>query len=208
MSVNVYCIKCGTENPGDSKFCIACGAPLPEPNRAPEPYVEPVAPPRTFPEPVFVEPEPAAAPDPFKAVSDFVENNAPQVAPAPVQNAPADISAPGSKEPVCGWLVCSKGEDKGEDYRIRSKNNRIGGVPNADIYLANNSLVKGDNYATLAYYIKKNTFYLIPGDSADSICINGENIEIPTILNSGDIISMGDSEYKFIPLCDDDFRWE
>lgn len=194
---SVYCIKCGTANPSDSKFCIACGAPLPEPNRnpAPAPFTEPAAP-------------AAEAPDPFKAVSDFVETVSATVqepAPAPVSPAPA---APGSREPVCGWLVCTKGDDKGEDYRIRSKNNRIGGVPASDIYLANNSEVKADNFATLAYYIKKNTFYLIPGDSADSISINGENIEIPTILNAGDIISIGDSEYKFIPLCDADFTWE
>ncbi|MCR5767810.1 MAG: zinc-ribbon domain-containing protein [Lachnospiraceae bacterium] len=197
MSVNVYCIKCGTENPSDSKFCIACGAPLPEPNRtpAPAPFVEPAEPPKAFTEP--------EAPDPFKAVSDFVETVS-----APAQPAAPAPAAPGSREPVCGWLVCTKGDDKGEDYRIRSKNNRIGGVPASDIYLANNSEVKSDNFATLAYYIKKNTFYLIPGDNADSISINGETIEIPTILNSGDIIAIGDSEYKFIPLCDDDFKWE
>ena len=42
-------------------------------------------------------------------------------------------------DPVVGWLVCVKGHDKGQDYRLRAKTNLIGRSREMDVQ------IKGDD---------------------------------------------------------------
>ena len=122
---------------------------------------------------------------------------------APVQKKPSFAAQRVSKlsEPVAGWLVCVNGSRRGEDYRILSKNNLIGSEDSSDIVLKGNDAVKGASFATIAYYIKQNSFYIIPGDQSGSLKIGGEPIEIPTVLKNGDLIEIGECEYKFVSFC-------
>ncbi len=99
------------------------------------------------------------------------------------------------------------GEDRGNDYRIRFGNNRIGNTEISEICLNDNKAVNGNNYATISYYKKQNAFYVMPGDCGGTIKINNEVIEIPTPLLGDANITIGESEYKFIPMCTEIFRW-
>ncbi len=144
--------------------------------------------------------------------------NAPAVASIPAAVEPVAVSAPPAvqpvkeedfgKDPVVGWIVCTKGEGRGRDYRILAKNNRIGNGAASDICLKNNKAVDRENYATIAYYTKQNAFYLIPGDVAGGLKLNGNELEIPTEIHAKDVIAIGSCEYRFVSFCADDFRWE
>lgn len=129
---------------------------------------------------------------------------------APAQKKPSFAAQKVNKlsEPVAGWLVCISGSRRGEDYRILSKNNLIGQDDSSDINLRGNDAVKGSNFATIAYYSKQNAFYLIPGDSSEVMKIGEETVEIPTILKNGDLIEIGECEYKFVSFCNEEFKWE
>ncbi len=183
----VFCIKCGSSNAAESRFCNECGATLPEQKETK-----------------------SGSPSP-EVLTTMQVKKTENTAMAPVQEVKKTepVSKGASvKEPVAGWIVCTNGEGKGEDFRIRAGNNRIGNTAASEICLSENKAVNGDNCATIAYYTKQNAYYVMPGDSGDSLQINKEPVEIPTVIKAGDVITIGECEYKFIPLCTDDFRWE
>ena len=111
-------------------------------------------------------------------------------------------------EPVTGWLVCIKGPEKGKDYRIPAKNNSIGRGEGADICIKGDQTISRENHARLSYDGKHNNFYLIPAESTNNIYINDEPVYVPTRLNKGDIVELGESKFIFIPFCDDTFTWQ
>ena len=113
-----------------------------------------------------------------------------------------------SKEPVVGWLVCIEGPEKGVDYRIAAKNNSIGRGETADICIKGDPAISRENHARLSYDGKHNNFYLIPAESTNNVYINDEPVFIPTQINSGDIIELGESKFMFIPFCNDRFNWQ
>lgn len=113
-----------------------------------------------------------------------------------------------SREPVTGWLVCIEGAEKGKDYRIAAKNNSIGRADTADICIKGDQAISRENHARLSYDGKHNKFYLIPAESTNNIYINDEPVFVPTQINKGDVIELGESRFVFIPFCDEAFNWQ
>lgn len=112
------------------------------------------------------------------------------------------------REPVTGWLVCIEGPEKGKDYRIAARNNSIGRSETMDICIKSDQAISREGHARLAYDGKYNHFYLIPGESANNIYVNGEPVYVPTQLKKGDILELGESKFLFIPFCDETFNWQ
>ncbi len=113
-----------------------------------------------------------------------------------------------NREPVTGWLVCIKGEEKGKDYRIAAKNNTIGRSETMDVCIKGDSAISRENHARLAYDGKHNQFHFIPGESVNNVYVNGEPVYVPTRLKKGDILELGESEFIFVPFCDEAFNWQ
>ena len=111
-------------------------------------------------------------------------------------------------EPVCGWLVCIEGKEKGRDYRIEAKNNTIGRSEKMDICIKGDDTISRENHARLAYDVKHNAFHLIPAESTNSIYVNDEPVYVPTKLNAYDLIEFGESKFVFYPFCTDAFTWQ
>ena len=148
----------------------------------------------------------SAAPDPGVGKTVGVAPSAP--APQPdTGKTVAVFQKSFSRERVTGWLVCIEGAEKGKDYRIAAKNNSIGRGENADICIKDPA-VSRENHARLSYDGKHNKFYLIPADSTNNIYINDEPIFVPTLLQKGDAIELGESKFIFIPFCDEAFSWQ
>lgn len=113
-----------------------------------------------------------------------------------------------SKEPVTGWLVCIHGAEKGKDYKLAAKINSIGRSETMDVCIKGDTAISRENHARLAYDGKHNCFHLIPAESVNSIYVNDEPVYVPVKLKKDDIIELGESKFRFIPFCDDVFRWQ
>ena len=111
-------------------------------------------------------------------------------------------------EPVVGWIVCIDGKNKGKDYRILAKNNTIGRGDKNDVCITGDNAISRENHARIAYDEKHNNYYLIPADSTNSIYLNEEPIYVPTQLNTGDLIELGESKFIFTGFCGEKFSWK
>lgn len=111
-------------------------------------------------------------------------------------------------DPVVGWLVCIKGPDRGQDYRIRSERNFIGRSKAMDICIAGDNSISRERHAAISYNPKKNSFRVTPGESNGLVYLNGEDIETPADLNPYDLLQLGETELVFIPFCGEAFQWE
>lgn len=111
-------------------------------------------------------------------------------------------------EPVVGWLVCIEGKEKGKDYKIYARNNTIGRSEKMDICIKGDETISRENHARLAYDNKHNNYHLIPAESTNNIYVNDDPIYIPVKINAYDLIEFGDSQFIFVPLCNEKFSWK
>lgn len=111
-------------------------------------------------------------------------------------------------EPVCGWLVCIDGAQRGLDYKIRTGKNFIGRGDDMDIQLLGDNSVSRRNHAILVYDPKKRNAVLLPGESSGLAYLNGDAVYVPQELVAYDIIELGKSKFLFIPFCGEHFEWK
>ncbi len=111
-------------------------------------------------------------------------------------------------DPVVGWLVCTKGPDRGADYRIKGEKNFIGRAPSMDICVQHDETISRENHAGISYNPKKKTFKILPGEGRGLVYLNGDEVDSPKDLTKGDTIEIGQSSLMFVPLCGADFDWE
>jgi hypothetical protein len=54
-------------------------------------------------------------------------------------------------DPVVGWLVCTAGPERGQDYRLRSERNRIGRDPALEVCIATDPTISRSAQAQVTY---------------------------------------------------------
>lgn len=111
-------------------------------------------------------------------------------------------------EPVVGWVVCVEGVHFGEDFKIKSGRNFIGRSGTMNICLSGDKAISRESHAILTYDPKGNVFMIQPGASSELSYLNGQVVLVPTQLNAGDRISLGETELMFVPFCSESFTWE
>ncbi len=111
-------------------------------------------------------------------------------------------------DPVTGWLVCIDGPERGRDYRIRNEKNFIGRSERMDINISGDDSISRENHSMISYDPRKMTTKLHPGEGRGIIYLNGDELDVPTVLKAYDIIEMGQSKLIFIPFCGEKFQWE
>jgi len=109
--------------------------------------------------------------------------------------------------PVVGWLVCTKGPERGRDYRLHAGRNFVGRSWKMDVCIVEDRSISRENHASLVFDPKSCIFSLVPGDSVDT-CLNGEELTAPQPLLEGDRITLGQSEFDFVPYCKGEVTWE
>lgn len=107
---------------------------------------------------------------------------------------------------VAGWLVCTKGEDKGRDYRIYKGNNFLGRDYGMDIRIENDSSISRKNHCSIIYEPMQSKFYIKPMENI--IYVNGEMLDGSMELKSGQKLEIGNSEFVFIAFCGEERKWE
>lgn len=110
-------------------------------------------------------------------------------------------------DPVVGWLVCTKGAEKGRDYRIHTEKNSIGRSDSMDIVIKGDETISRVNHAFLMHNPKKNTFRITNGEGRGLVYVNGDDVSTFAELKAYDVIEMGDTSFAFIPFCNDKFNW-
>ncbi|HZW26238.1 MAG TPA: FHA domain-containing protein [Gallionella sp.] len=111
-------------------------------------------------------------------------------------------------DPVTGWLVCTKGKDCGKDFRIVSGWNGIGRDPSMAICIPSDESISRQDHAKILYESKKRTFHLAAGDGRNAVYLNGDVLLQPAQLKYSDVIELGNTQLRFIPLCGEQFVWE
>ncbi|VBB09021.1 Hypothetical protein LUCI_4307 [Lucifera butyrica] len=111
-------------------------------------------------------------------------------------------------EPVCGWLVCIEGAQRGLDYKIRQGKNFIGRADDMDIQVLGDNAISRRNHATVVYDPKNRNTVLLPGESSGLAYLNGDAVYVPKELSAYDIVELGKSRFLFIPFCGEHFEWK
>ncbi|MDR1702365.1 MAG: FHA domain-containing protein [Sporomusaceae bacterium] len=111
-------------------------------------------------------------------------------------------------EPVCGWLVCIEGAQKGLDYKIRAGKNFVGRSDDMDIQLLGDNSISHRNHTIIVYDPKKRNTVLLPGESSGIAYLNNDAVYAPQELVSYDIIELGKSKFLFVPFCGEHFAWK
>ena len=111
-------------------------------------------------------------------------------------------------QPVCGWIVCISGPRQGKDYKIKSGKNFIGRADDMDIQILGDEKISRRNHGIIVFDPKKMETVLLPGDANGIVYLNGDAVYVPMVLNTYDVIELGESKFIFIPFCGEHFLWE
>lgn len=107
---------------------------------------------------------------------------------------------------VTGWLVCVSGPERGRDYRLHYGFNRIGRGLTMDICMVEDEMISRSAHCSVVYEHRKNTFALVP-ESGCLTYYQGEVLEKPVKLVTGDRFRIGETELEFIAFCREEIRW-
>lgn len=116
-------------------------------------------------------------------------------------------SAESQIQPVVGWLVCVNGSTKGRDFRIHAQYNYIGRARHMDICIEGDTTISSEQAAILAYDDQQKMFFFAPSQGRNLVRLNGKAVLSPVELQAYDRLSIGKSEFLFIPLCGERFDW-
>ena len=106
---------------------------------------------------------------------------------------------------TAGWFVCVSGEEKGKSYPIFSGRNFAGRSLEMDIVLSEDEMISREKHFSVVFDPKSRNFFLLPGTG--HTYVGGEPISSERILQEGDVIQAGQSEYMFIPFCKEGRDW-
>jgi len=109
--------------------------------------------------------------------------------------------------PCVGWLVALGGKHLGTDFRLKVGKNFIGRSPQMDVALINDMSVSREKHAIVVYEPKEHLYLVQPGEASTLVYKNEAVVLDPTRLEAYDVISVGDVNLLFIPLCNKQFNW-
>jgi len=108
-------------------------------------------------------------------------------------------------DPVVGWLVCVEGNEKGRDYRLHTGRNFIGRGLKSDVSLPDDEQISRENHCSIVFEPKKNMYAIIRGGG--EIHVNGSSIQGSQALIGDEIITIGASDFVFVPYCKEGRSW-
>lgn len=113
-----------------------------------------------------------------------------------------------SKEPVVGFLICTKGEYFGDSFKLKTGRNFIGRASTMDVVLDMDPAVSRERHAIIVYEPRSRVFYAQNGDAHGMFYINDNVVLSNEVLKAYDKISLGNTELMFIPCCGPEFSWD
>jgi hypothetical protein len=115
----------------------------------------------------------------------------------------------GELDPVVGWLVVLEGPGRGNARRLGYGQNSLGRDKGERVSLDfGDGSISRSKHCFVLYEPRKRQFYLRPGDGANLTYLNGDLLADARPLKPADLIEVGATKLRFVPLCGADFDWE
>ena len=116
-------------------------------------------------------------------------------------------SLPDDSLPVRGWLVVTKGNGLGRDFRLHDAANIIGRSVRCDIDLDFDGQVRQES-AIVTYDDKNGRFYISCHPfTKNNVYLNQEILLAPAVLHDYDVVELGGTELTFRSFCGGGFRY-
>lgn len=112
-----------------------------------------------------------------------------------------------ANEPVVGWLVCTKGESVGESFEIYAGQSSVGRSMGNDIILSKEASISREKHAYITFDPQNLDFYIQKGESSGLTYLEGKLVMSFEKMIAYNKLVMGTSEFVFVPLCGESFRW-
>ena len=120
----------------------------------------------------------------------------------------ADKSQEEARFPV-GWLVVVEGAGRGHSFQLSAGVAKIGRGEGQDIRIDfGDSSISRENHAAIAYDMEQNAFFLGHGGKSNIVRRNNRPVLSTEELVAGDMIRIGETKLRFVPLCGGDFSWD
>lgn len=118
-------------------------------------------------------------------------------------------TAPGYTRFPVGWLAIVQGPGRGAAFTLFSGVTVIGRGADQTVRLdfGDNSISR-DNHAAIAYDPEQKAFYVGHGGKANLVRRNNRPVLSTETLSAGDVIRIGETTLRFVPLCGADFGWD
>lgn len=178
------------------------------------PYVDPPTMPLTAPQPIqpTIPLDIGGEDDDDHTIGIYDDFFSSPVTPPPAGN--MGMASPGRapvankvSTPCVGWLIALGGEHIGTDFRLKTGKNFIGRSTQMDVALTEDKSVSRDRHAIVVYEPKAHLYLVQPGESSSLVYKNDEVVLTPMKLEAYDVITVGDVNLLFMPLCGARFNW-
>jgi len=111
-------------------------------------------------------------------------------------------------DPLVGWLVIVSGPGQGHFVRLGHGMNSIGRAEGQRCRLDfGDTEISRKTHATVTYDPRGRKFYLMHGGGQNLTYVGDTPVLQPALLDGGELISLGKTTLKFVPLCGPDFDW-
>lgn len=182
--------------------------PVSQPRSEPDPQPNPEPVPRPNPEPV-PQPRPKSAPQPQTQLTQ-------QISEAGYTGSMDDIHTMVKftdipDEPIVGWFAAIKGIEKGASFEVRYGRTTIGrsGIDYlVDVDLHMDASISRGAQAIVVYDPRNKKFIIQSTNGKTFVYVNGEMLMSHMDLKLYDIVSIGESDLIFVPLCSERFSWD
>jgi len=108
---------------------------------------------------------------------------------------------------VVGWVVVTAGPGRGASRALGYGMNNIGRGAEAQVSLDFGDSEISRAHCQIAYDNRNRKFYVTHGGGQNLTYLSEQPVLSPIELQAGDLISLGNTTLKFIPLCGTEFEW-
>ncbi len=112
----------------------------------------------------------------------------------------------GEKDLLAGWLVCTAGPSRGQDFKVYPGFNRIGRDWDADVCIQDPAIARA-NHCAVVYDAKSARFYLVPGKGTLT-WLQEKAVEQAVELAERTPFCFGKSTLELVAFCRGEHTWE
>ena len=113
------------------------------------------------------------------------------------------------EDPPVGWLVATGGPGQGAVLTLGIGMNSVGRGQDSRVAIPfdDQEISRGKSFS-VAYDQRNKEFFLLPGEGKTLVYVEGSPVLDRIKMFQGMVFEIGQTTFRFIPLCGDDFTWD